>query len=753
MNTHIKNLRLICAGIILVILTALLGPSPYALAGVAASGDYLWHTYWGGSSDDYAKSITVDAQGNIYLAGTSRASWQGVDNGGNPVDPKHAFSGTDKTDLLIVKLDPDGNYLWHTFWGSAASDYTTSIIVDPSGFVYVAGSSLDTWQGVGGGNPINPKHAFSGTRDIVLLKLTGAGDYVWHTFWGGAESDTALAVAMNTAGEIFLGGYSYATWQGMQPGGSLVDPIHAYTDFSDIFALKLNSSGEYQWHTFWGGASYDENYSIALDNSGGVYLAGRSGSGWQGVDSGGNPVAPLHGYTSGNYDFAVLKLNSSGNYQWHTFWGSAALDQVNSIAVDSTGSVYVAGESDSSWLGADGDGNPVNPRHAYAMYGTGELTLLKLNSSGSYQWHTFWGGYGPDGARAVAVDALGDVYLAGYTSILWQGVDGSGSPVDPIHPMGGSYDIVAVKLTGSGVYLWHTFWGSSDDSDYPIGIVLDNQNGLYILGGGDTAWQGEDGAGNPVNPKHAHSGLLYDILVLKLDASLRAQDTTTGVASSLNPSVYGQSVTFTAAVTAAIGVPTGSVQFEVDGVNLGAPVALSGGTASLTSSNLSVGTHAITAQYSGDAAYNASTGALPDGQVVEPLPNDLIVANVLHAFSQEVITYTITVSRQGDEPANGVVISDTIPAGISAFDWTCQASGGAVCANASSSGSLNETITAFPAGGVLIYTVRAARAAFTGSPVLNIAEVLLPIGIEDVIPGNNRAQMAFYQLMLPGIFR
>ena len=98
-----------------------------------------------------------------------------------------------------------------------------------------------------------------------------------------------------------------------------------------------------------GRVTHDYGYGIAVDASGNVYVAGYSLATW------GTPLNPH----SGSYDIVVVKFDSSGVYQWHTFYGSSDDDYGNGIAVDSSGNVYVTGESNASW------GSPINPHSGY----------------------------------------------------------------------------------------------------------------------------------------------------------------------------------------------------------------------------------------------------------------------------------------------------------------------------------------------------------------------------------------------------
>ena len=122
-------------------------------------------------------------------------------------------------------------------------------------------------------------------------------------------------------------------------------------------------------------------------------------------------------------------------------------------------------------------------------------------------------------------------------------------------------------------------------------------------------------------------------------------DSTTAVGSSLNPSVYGQSVTFTANVTAGA---TGTVQFNIDGSAYGSPVAVSSGAATLTTATLAAGTHTVVERaYSGDTNYGASSGTLSGGQTVTSATAGLTVTSSQSpSVAQQPVTFTATINGE-----------------------------------------------------------------------------------------------------------
>ena len=331
---------------------------------------------------------------------------------------------------------------WHTYAGSSLHDDGASIAVDGSGNIYLAGWSEATW-----GTPISPH---SGGRDAFVAKLNSAGELQWNTFLGSSETDEAKAIAVDGSGNVYVGGRSEATWGA---------PLHAIGERGDAFVARLNSSGLLQWNLFIGGEWSESVNDIAVDAGGNVYVTGVCVNGWS-DEFWGTPVAP----SDIHQNAWVVKLNSSGTPAWYTFLGGAGEEHGTGIAVDESGHVYVSGRSSGTW------GTPVNE---HTGDGAEDGFAARLDSSGNRQWHTFFGGEDVDETTDVAVDASGGVYVSGHSKANW------GTPVTP--HAGGDWDAFAVKLDGSGVRQWHTFIGS-ESGDLGWAIAVDGSRNTYVTG-------------------------------------------------------------------------------------------------------------------------------------------------------------------------------------------------------------------------------------------------------------------------------
>ena len=166
-----------------------------------------------------------------------------------------------------------------------------------------------------------------------------------------------------------------------------------------IFVVKYDSSGTAQWAKGLTGAGTDVGYSVAVDGSGNVYVAGVHESG---LDFGDGITIPDEG---GSYGVFVVKYNSSGNATWAAGPTGTGTDYGYGVAVDESGNVYVAGYHGS---GLDFDDGVTIPDE-----GNSGVFVVKYNSGGTAQWAAGPMGGGWDYGYGVAVDSSGNVYVAG----------------------------------------------------------------------------------------------------------------------------------------------------------------------------------------------------------------------------------------------------------------------------------------------------------------------------------------------------
>jgi hypothetical protein len=446
--------------------------------------EIAWNTFLGSTALDKSNAIAVDGSGNVYITGYSAATW------GSPLN---AHAGAE--DAFVAKLDSDGILLWNTFLGSKDVDFWkedegNAIAVDPSGNVYVVGSSTAAW-----GRPINAHAGGVDTygrqlTDAFVAKLNSDGVLQWNTFLGSTARDEGNGIAVDDDGDVYVVGSSDASWR---------SPLNAHGGGKDAFVAKLDSNGVLQWNTFFGStymgpywtSAVSEGNAIAVDGNRNVYMAGTRHGQILGMS-----------FVDNEHSAFVVKLNSNGALQWNTFLHQTntsynPTDQRNfgnAIAVDSSGNVYVAGRRGGTYHDS-----------LSAAY------VAKLNSYGVLQWNTYLpkttpASYSTSGAEGweenngIAVDERGNVYVAG------------GNPYLP-YPAPRSFDAFVAKLDSSGVLQRHTIFDSTEE-DRGSAIAVDGSGNVFVTGHSNATWN------SPIN---AHAGgvntygeLTSDIFVVKL---------------------------------------------------------------------------------------------------------------------------------------------------------------------------------------------------------------------------------------------
>jgi len=395
---------------------------------VSSTGSCTAYTFLGGLGYDAANAVDIDASGNVYVAGTSRKTW------GTPV---RSFSGT-LSDVFVAKLNSSGVLQWNTFLGGTADDQAAGIAVTSGGLVHVTGWSKASW-----GSPVRAYGG--GTQDVFAAKLYATGGLQWNTFLGGSAADDGKGIAIDGSGNVYVAGTSPATW------GSPVR--RSFTGSNDAFAVELNSSGALQWVSFLGGSGSEVGSAVAVDGSGNVFVAGTATASWG---------SPLRGYTSSTSDGFAAKLDSDGYLQWNTFLGGGNADSADGIAVFAADTVYVVGQSRSTW------GSPLNPHPGYW-----NGFAAKLNGGGGLAWNTFFGTITADVKPLSAdSDSFGNLYVGGLSSATW---------ATPFRAYSGNDDLFAAMFDSSGNPVWNGFFGS---------VTAELFGGLAAGAGGDVVAAG-----------------------------------------------------------------------------------------------------------------------------------------------------------------------------------------------------------------------------------------------------------------------
>lgn len=363
----------------------------------------------------------------------------------------------------------DFNYLSFT---GGTSDYTAASTVDASGNVYLVGSSYGTW-----GTPVNA------TGGVFIAKYNSTGNLVWNTYVGGTVYDSGNGIAVDASGNVFVSGSSVDSW------GSNIKKPFAGEYVPNVFVVKLNSDGVYQWNSFIAGESYQVAGGLCVDNSGNAYVTGSTQSNWTGT--------AVRAYTAGS-DAFVAKFANTGDLSWFTFLGGAGSDYGNVIAIDSSDSLVVAGTSNGEWA-EDPKNDWINKNDGF---------VAKIANNGTFGWYTFVGGAEDDAINGLTLDANKNIYIAGSSYATW------GAPVNPYTSTiteSLTNDGFVAKLSAGGSLAWNTFVGCAAN-DVLYCVSLDNNNNVFTAGYSQGTW------GSPVKAytPTATSSVTSDAAIVKL---------------------------------------------------------------------------------------------------------------------------------------------------------------------------------------------------------------------------------------------
>ncbi|HWX42418.1 MAG TPA: SBBP repeat-containing protein [Blastocatellia bacterium] len=464
--------------------------------------------YIGGNFVDTAFGIAVDSAGAAYVAGYTES----LPSDGFPVvvGPGLNFN-TNKLFLFstafVAKIKPDGSALQYCgYIDGGGHQLASAIAVDSTGAAYVTGfttSDQTTFPVTvgpsltysGGSQFMND---FLGDAFVAKVKPDGTG-LVYCGYIGGQGDDAGYGIAVDGAGNAYVTGETTSPGPGQagaaKPfpaigGPSLVNAGAPSFAIPDAFIAKVKADGSgVAYAGFIGGTGLDEGLGVAVDGAGAAYVTGVTNSppaGFAGL--GGGPSLTLAGGT----DAFVAKVKPDGSSLVYCgYIGGANDDEGMGIAVDSSGSAYVTGET-----GSDQSTFPVKVGPSLTFGGAradsgdhfvpGDAFVAKVSPGGSSLIYCgYIGGSGGDAGYRIAVDSAGSAYITGSTSSSAATFPVTAASGAAATFSGGSVfgDAFIAKVDPSGSKLLYAGYLGGSGDDAAVGIAVDASGNVYVAGG------------------------------------------------------------------------------------------------------------------------------------------------------------------------------------------------------------------------------------------------------------------------------
>lgn len=310
--------------------------------------------------------------------------------------------------------------------------------------------------GVGGGVPVcvpSPENCatpIDENCDGVVPDCSGA--HLWSKRFGDADEQTGVRVATDKSGSVYLAGTVRGT---IDLGGGSLKAGAQY----GVFLAKLDGKGSYVWSKVYVGSGDALVGDLAVDDQGSVYMAGNFATT---IDLG--TGSTLTG--AGGTDLYLARIDAAtGSTTWAKRYGDAGNVTPRGLAIDGQGNVLMTGYYTG---GIDFGNGPLTSA------GGDDIFIAKINGAGVAQWSNRYGDKDYQEAYGIAVDAAGNVVIAGN-------LGGSATFGSTTLTSAGGYDAFVAKLDPSGVSLWAKRFGEAG-SQTAMSVGIDTKGSILLTG-------------------------------------------------------------------------------------------------------------------------------------------------------------------------------------------------------------------------------------------------------------------------------
>ncbi len=458
-------------------------------------------TYFGGPNTEAAARVAADSAGNAYMIG-------GTDAENFPSSPGVYVSRTSGVlgHVLVAKLTPDGkNMIYETHIGGSGGDTGLGIALDATGNAYLTGmtasADFPAMSNLTTKNLSDPLNCF-----VTKLNATGSA-LVYSTLIGGSQADGCSSVGVDSTGNAYVVGATGSTDFPLVNAVQTFSPSAA-TGGASAFISKLSPDGtKLLYSTYIGGAGNNGATSVAVDSTGNAYFTGFTtsisfpvtqgsfqttyggGGGQNSVLSTLFPMGNFFGYavTDSLGDAFVVKMSPTGQKIYATYLGGERDDIGFSIAVDSKGNAYVGGSTLSSKFPLQGAFQAsYHGAGGNSQASAGDGFIAEIDPTGSQLlFSSYIGGSADDRVLGVALDASGNIYLAGHSLSKDFPTAGPaiqstyGGDAEGFFPTG---DAFLAEVDTTHKLAFSTYLGGSS-GDWAGGLAVDGTGGVIVAGG------------------------------------------------------------------------------------------------------------------------------------------------------------------------------------------------------------------------------------------------------------------------------